>query len=184
VGKSWDDLEESWTPVTTSVRVTTRNDLALEVQRLSEHLVAARLRDEQHKNELDYTAEAPEIARRMVELQEQIEAEQVEFVFRDVGADTWDRLLAKHPASKSERDAGVHYSAQFQVALLAEACVEPEDATVERFRRLRERHNGQFAQLLDACFNATMGRNDLGKESATAFAILRSIGQGSEAQPE
>ena len=53
--------------------------------------------------------------------------EEVSFLFQSIGAQEWDRLVAKHPPTSEQRIEGSPFNMHtFAPALLSITCVEPE----------------------------------------------------------
>jgi hypothetical protein len=53
--------------------------------------------------------------------------EEVSFLFQSIGAQDWDRLIAKHPPTTEQRGEGASSNMHtFAPALLAVSCIDPE----------------------------------------------------------
>lgn len=173
---SWDQVRTQHRPALQTARVPMRGDLLDEIEALELQARAAAIADEK----LNRDPEAPAIAERIQELEVELEESVVEFKFRAVGRRLEADLLAQHPptdAGRAKAEAeGV--TAQwnqdtYPPALMAAACVEPPDATVEDFAHLWENWSkGQLTPLWAACLKANMGAADAGPKSAIASAIL------------
>src|SRR5678816_1575193 len=81
-----------------TVKVLLRQDLVALHAQLEGELAAAIARDAT-TNEAD---RAPGISRRIVELQDEMEASKVEFRFRNIGRKAWADLRAAHPPLKEQ----------------------------------------------------------------------------------
>jgi hypothetical protein len=55
------------------------------------------------------------------------ETQEVSFLFQSIGAQEWDRLVAKYPPTSEQRADGQAFNMhKFAPALLASVCTEPE----------------------------------------------------------
>lgn len=128
---------------------------------------------------------APEVARRLRALEDEIEATKVPFKFRQVGHKAWADLMARHPPTRKqlEQTKGLdHNPATFPVAALAASCVEPE-MTEDHVRRLEAAiDESQFATLWGTCLKVNVGAGD-SPNSQAAGVILRLSG-AFESTPE
>lgn len=95
------------------------------------------------------------------------------FRFAPLSPQKWADLIAEHPPPKGERaDVNVE---SFWPKAMAECCIDPEDATVEDFRRLRDSgkvSNGTWNLLISGCREANEGTLDV-TPTSTASAVLR-----------
>lgn len=175
-GITWDDVEAQRTPVTTSVPVCLRNDLVADIERLEAELVAARIDDDR----LNRAPVAPQIAARIVELQDEARAHQVNVVFRELPRRQWTDLLAAHPPTQEDREAGNDFNADtFPPAAMAASCVSPTGMTAERMRRIYDEWSlGQIRPMWRACLKVNTGASAVPK-SAAASAILRAFERSS-----
>jgi hypothetical protein len=83
---------------------------------------AAAIRDDANRNEMP---KAPEIAQRLVELEDRIAAEEVVFVLQSIGTKAWLKLAAEHPPTREERLAGYdNHEETFQPAAVIASTVE------------------------------------------------------------
>ena len=154
----------------TKTRVLLRQDLVARHRELDEQLALAIARDAT-TNERD---QAPDIARQIEALQDEIESSQVEFKFKAIGKKAWADLLAQHPPLKEHKDLRVDHNPEtFPIAAMAASCVIPDGADEDFFRRLEAvLTDTQFAALWRVCVDANIGGVESPK-SLAAGQILR-----------
>lgn len=166
---------------TATVRMLLRQDLARQHADLEAELLATRQDDESHNR----TPLAPTIAKRIVELEQEMEAAKVEFVFRSLPRRDWVELIAKHPPTKAQLKAIADATTDvfkrttlefnpdtFPTAAIAASCVDP-DMTVGDVDRLeRALSDSQWAQLWSKAIEVNVGSSDP-KASRVAGLILR-----------
>ncbi len=176
MGKRLADVVAQAKPRTSSVRLCLRGDLVQEHERLEHELAEARRSDED-SNEPD---RAPDIARRIVDIERQMREDGTEFVFRAIGKTAWSDLLAKHPPTKDQRDLKLDHNPEtFSVAAVAASLTEPADADLDVVEELSAVLSiGQWAKLWSACVQANIG-GEMPGESSAASAVLRSFDQSS-----
>lgn len=162
-------LVDDITPASQPVRVCTRGDLVAELRRLEEQLVAAQRDDER----LNRTAEAPKIARRIAELEQEARSHEVELVVSSIGSTAWSNLMAAHPPTEAQRKQhpGLdHNPDTFPYAAIAASLGEADDTNV---RKLADKiSGGQWARLWSACLAVNVGDVSV-PFSVRASAVLR-----------
>lgn len=152
-------------------------------------LVEQRLRDEHAELEARLTdlrasdtvsdPDRVAIAKRLAELEADMEANVYEFRFQNIGHRAWYDLLAKHrPTSEQLRaDRNLdHNPATFPYAAMAASCIAPEGGTVESFQRLDASgmmDTAGWTELWGACIRANV--QDLVPKSLAASILLRSV---------
>lgn len=174
---STSDIDGDYQPTLARAKVCLDSKLVLEIDRLEEQLRTARTLDERLHRDQD--AEAPALARRILELKDQAAASEVEFVFRSIGRLAYTELVRKHPATQAQaEEAGAHLSWNpdtFPPALLAAACVEPDDSTEAWWtRKYNEWGVGQVKRLWEACLTAQGGVVEVPKALAASEVISAS----------
>lgn len=169
-------------PLTVEERISFRGDLIAELQRLERDLHRAVVED-QDSNDPD---QAPAIARRLLELQEELRASERPFVFASIGDTAWGKLRDLHQPTEAQIAAAGyrpdHDPDTFPVAAMAASLIDPDGVTEDGIRRLREKLNdGQWDVLWGACLAANRGVGTLPK-SESASAVIRASEQKSAQQ--
>ena len=166
---------------TATVRLLLRQDLAREHAGLEAELLTARQGDENENR----TPEAPTIARRIVDLEAEMDAAKVTFTFRAMGRRQWVDTVSSHPPTKAQLKAIGELSSDplkrasldfnpdtFPVAAIAASCVDPV-MTVEDVKRLESSlSDSQWSQLWQKAIEVNVGSTDP-KASRAAGLILR-----------
>ena len=118
---------------------------------------------------------APALARRVRELEDQMEAAKTSFTFRAIGRKAWADLVAKHPPTKAQLKVDPQADVDpesFPVAAIAASCVEPA-LTLEQAQRIESAVTDvQWRVLYGACLTVNVGTSDLPK-SVLAGLILQ-----------
>lgn len=158
----------------TSARILLRQDLLALHEELDAELNAAVKLDASMNRE----PLAPILAKRVEELEAEMEEARVTFKFRALGRRKWADLLRKHPPTKDQlrqNDQVDHNPETFPIAALAASSHGPvmdEDAV----RRLEARiTDSQFTLLWVKCVEANVGGMESPK-SLAAGVILRVSG--------
>ena len=171
-------------PRTETVRLCLRGDLLARHEQLEQDLARARELDEA-TNEPDT---APAIAREIKALEAEIREAEVPFVFESIGQSAWSDLLAEHPPTKEEREAGLdHHPDTFCIEAVARSMVDPDpgegdaalEAVMSMFGPPMRLNQTQFIQLWTGCYKANMGGGKAPGESSAASAVLRLSEQSS-----
>lgn len=166
------DIDAAFRPVETRVRMCLRADLVAELGTLEEQLRVEKARD---GGSLADTA-AHDIAQRILDIQVEAQANEVEFVFQSVGRRKWTDLLLAHPApdAQLELEPDIPYSLEtFPAAAMHAACTSPADADLAWWVTVNEEWNvGQVQRLWDACLRSQTRVADAPKASANASAAL------------
>lgn len=166
---------------TARVKLCLDGDLLDQHAQLSEQLAAAQAVDEQSNR----PATAPKIAKQIVQLEQQIEAAEVEFVFRAVGRSRWRQLLADNPPTDEQKEQGAEFDVDtFPLLVMSESLVEPS-FTVDELAHLIDEilSEADFAQIWGACLRCHLGGGSRPSSSA-ARAIAQSSRGRSKPQPE
>lgn len=169
------DLRATHKPVQNTVRVPMRADLADEIGRLEDQIGREQRVDERENRD----AVAPQLAKQVRELEDELAASEVEFVFRAIGRRDYAKLLTDNPPNdeqKAEAEAGGFMLAfnpdTFPPALMAAMCVTPA-STLEDWADIWENwSDGQTQQLWQTCLKTQQGSVDVGPKSLIASAIL------------
>lgn len=184
---SWDEITAQHEPTQKSVRVPMRASLLDEISKLEAEAERQQQLDKM-SNEPDA---APAVAQRIQELEAELAASEVEFVFRAVGKRPLQQLIAEHPPTDDQiREAeqngmrAVRNEDTFQPALLHASCISPADSTLEGWQTICERwSDGQFAALWQACLLANFGGGESGPKSLIASGILHGSATNSTTAP-
>lgn len=166
---SFDDVLAQVRPKTVTVRVCLRGDLLAQHEQLEAELAAARRLDAT----VNLPDRAPDVAHRVKEMEEQLDAAATTFTFEAVGQKKWTDLLVQHRPTAEDRAEGYEFNPQtFPQVAIAASATEPK-MTTEQSQRLFEVLNfGQWQQLWSACLAANVEGTDV-PFSAAASAILR-----------
>jgi hypothetical protein len=167
----FDDLLSKVKPVTRSVTLCLAGDLVAEKERTERALLAARLEDER-TNEPN---KAPDVARRVRELEAQMEESTTEFVVQAVGRGVWEGLLDEHKPTDEEKEQGLTWGPGFVTAAIAACVVEPMVMTVEQVAQLEQRlSTSQLTVLFNAAVAVNMGADRLPKSVAATATLAAS----------
>lgn len=129
-----------------SVTIYTRGDLLGESTRISEEhaKLAKTIRDDGAAND-PTSLKRDELWKQLQEIEDEMSASAVTFMFEALSATEYRRLLESHPPR--DGDAGFNPET-FPTALIAACCVEPEGMTLEKAERLLDRiPDGELAKL-------------------------------------
>lgn len=160
-----------------TVRLCLRGDLIHDHRQLQDELAEAERLDAM-SNEPDL---APEVAQKIVDLEVQIRAEEVEFTFQSIGRRAWSDLMAQYPPSKAEQRIGAEFNEDFISAAVAASCVEPQ-MSLDDARLLEEAVTvGQWAELWQACVLANGGSGSVGESKAASRVLANSSRSASSA---
>jgi hypothetical protein len=162
------DLLAKVKPVTRSVSLCLSGDLIAEKERTERELLAARAEDDRHNR----PPEAPAIARRIRELEEEIDASLTEFVVQSVGRTDWEGLIDRHPAGDREKELGLSFGPGFVTESIALSCIEPAVMTVDQVSQLEEVLSASQLQLLFSAVMAVNTGSDRLPKSVAATATL------------
>jgi hypothetical protein len=156
-----------------TARVLLRQDLGARHAALNAELQESITRD-RLMNEPD---RAPTIAAEIVALEAEMEASEVEFVFRSVGRKRWADMLAKHPPTRAQSQADkrtVFNPETFPIAAIAASCSTPEGMDEAYAARLEASlSDAQFSALWNACVDANLGGGDIPKSPMAAGLTRR-----------
>lgn len=146
-------------PITKSIGLCLDGDLLAEADRLGAEYLEAKGQDEAENRE----PQAPALAERLKDLSTQIQAAEVEFVFRSIGRLAWQNLIAEHPPTKEQRELGADMNVDtFPATAMAASCISPEGADVASFEQLSEIvTNGQWNRLWVTCHQANNASGDI-----------------------
>lgn len=158
---------------------TARATLVLDGDLLAEH--------ERLTRELEVLPEGrngESLAGEIVELEERIKDTEIEFVFRGLGRGTWRKLLADHPPTEADKQAGLDFdSGKFPVVAMAASIVSPA-LSIDDLRALTDETLTEvdFQMLWTCCLKANIGAGSTRPESRAAHAIMAN-GRHSSALP-
>lgn len=172
---SFDDVLAGSSARNRSIKVCLRGDLLAEIERLTAELPHVQLADSTENR----PAEAPALAKRIVELTEEAQAAKVEFVFEPLGRRAWRDLVAEHPPTDEQKAAGGDFDTETLPAVaMGKSCVSPKGATEAKFRKLADGKaitDAQWNLLWATCWAANTGGED-GADiplSGRAYALAR-----------
>lgn len=183
----WAKAKQDHRPVHQSVRVPMRGDLLAEIGRLeAEAQQAAAIDQVENRDPV-----APALAERILQLQDELRASEVEFVFHGIGRKAKAELEREHPPTpeqqtKAEEDGLklLWNGDTFPPALLAASCVAPEGFDLEAATEVwDEWSEGQAKPLWQACLVANVAGSDVGPKSPIASAILHGSAKNSTTAP-
>jgi hypothetical protein len=165
------DVDEVWKPTQTRARICMDSDTVLAIERLEEQLAAEQRLDERLNRVHD--AVAPRVAEEILDLKEQAQASEVEFVFASVGRKVYTELIAAHPpTAEQEAEAGAKLlwnTDTFPPALLALAAVAPTGTTEAWWTRKYNTWGvGQIQRVWNACMAAQGGVVEVPKAAAAS----------------
>lgn len=123
------------------------------------------------------SAEATALAERIVALEEQISAAEVEFVFKGMGRGRWRKLAADHPPTDEQKARGADFDVDvFPFLAMAESIVKPA-LTAEELTRLNDEvwDEQTYQQVWGACLRANVAGALTRPESAAARSVLQSV---------
>jgi hypothetical protein len=166
---TWGDLAAEHKPRTDTVRVCMRGDLVAEIGRLEQQLPALERADAM-SNDPD---RAPELARRILDLQAEAAAHEREFVFTAIGQRAWSGLLADHPPTDEQRQAGADHNPEtFPYEAVARSCTNVA-GTATDVQVLADRLSlGDWSKLWNCCLAVNLGGTVLPK-CVGATALLQ-----------
>lgn len=178
-----DTILEQATPAERTVQVCVAGKLLAEYEHLERELARAQTADAQ-RSSLGDVPQAPPIARRLVEIEERMQAATHEFRFRALEPKPWSDLLAEHPGRPGKTEG---FNAEtFPAAAIAACCVEPAglDSVPAVERLFAVLNPAQRADLFDGVWTVNTATVTV-PFSASASAVLRASGPSSTtAQPE
>lgn len=172
--QSWQELKSKHTNTRTSVRIPWDGAAADEAARLAADL--PRVQEDDARENRD--PQAPELARRIDELERRAKDSEVTFSFEGIGRRQYQMLIEAHPATPEQNEtAGQRLSYNpdtFPPALMAASCVEPAELR-DNLPEWEEIHDewstGQNACLWHAVVQANARVNEAPK-SRLASTIL------------
>lgn len=157
---------------------------AAEVEALEELLERA-----QRHDEANGTQTAPDVAKRLQEMEAQAEDSRVQFVLEAITHRAYQALRAEHPPTKEQIEAAAKAGGQedpvfdpdtFAPALVEAQLVEPKPESPEEFAEFWDAlSDGQLGQLWGAALRIQFQTGELGPPSQAAADVLRSFGMSS-----
>jgi hypothetical protein len=140
----------------------------------------------QRHDEANGTETAPEVAKRLQEMEAQAEGSQVRFTLEAITHRAYQALRAEHPPTKEQIEAAAARGGSeepafdpdtFAQALVEAQLAEPKPADSEEFAAFwDDLSDGQLAQLWGAAIQIQFQTGELGPPSQAAADILRSFG--------
>lgn len=172
---------------TATVSLLLRQDLARRHADLEADLAKAVEED----NTQNRTPLAPGIAQQIVDLEAEMDAAKVTFVFRAVSRRQWVDMLAAHPPTKEQLKAIAATSTDplrrpslefnpdtFPVAVIAAACHDPAMTAEDAERLANSLTDSQFSSLWEAAVKVNVGSTDP-KHSRAAAGMIRRMSEQS-----
>ncbi|MFE5368216.1 hypothetical protein [Streptomyces mirabilis] len=140
----------------------------------------------QRHDDVNGTETAPDVAKRLQELEAQAEASRVRFTLEAITHRAYQALRAEHPPTKEEIEAAAARGGTeepafdadaFAPALVEAQLIEPRPETPEEFAAFwADLSDGQLAQLWSAAIQIQFQTGELGPPSQAAADVLRSFG--------
>lgn len=140
----------------------------------------------QRHDEANGTATAPEVAKRLQEMESQAEGSRVRFSLEAITHRAYQQLRAEHPPTKEQTEAAARRGGEeepafdpdtFAPALVEAQLIEPKPADSEEFAAFwNELSDGQLARLWGAAIQIQFQTGELGPPSQAAADVLRSFG--------
>ena len=166
------DVDEQYQPTLARATICLNSALVLEIQRLEEQLAVEMVRDENENR----AAVAPGIAARILELQAEAKASEVEFVFKGIERLIYSDLLRAHPPTKEQNEQAGGVLAwntdTFPPALMTLAAVSPTGTDAAWWtRKYNQWTAGQIQRVWSACMAAQGGVVDVPKAIAASELI-------------
>lgn len=156
--QSWQELKAKRTNTRVSVRIPWDGAAADEAARLAAEL--PRVQDDDARHNRD--PQAPEVARRIDELERRARESEVVFSFEGIGRAAYQRMIEAHPATpEQEETAGQKLSFNsdtFPPALMAASCVEPAELRGD-LDEWTEIHDEWSTGLVACLWNAALQAN-------------------------
>ena len=164
---SVDDFLDDFQAPSIEARICPRADL------LERHKEAERRLVESGQSSGSLAGEAAELAQRVRDLEDEIDASTRTIKFRALSRRRWRTLLAEHHPLKVHKADGLDFNPEtFPVAAIAACAVEPS-LTQEQAERLADALPlGEFEKLWQSVLSVNLGVTDTPK-SVLATAILR-----------
>lgn len=164
---SFDEVLAQARPKTVTVQVCLRGDLLAAHEQAERDLAEARRSDETQ----NAYGQAPEIARRVQDLEAEIDKAQVEFTFTAVGQKRWTDLYVQQGLEEETPESDPRFIS-WMLEAVAASISEPA-MTVDQADKLFSVLNfGQWQHLWQACLAANVQGTSV-PFSAAASAVLR-----------
>lgn len=177
---SFEEAQAEFSRQLFEVRICFDGKLVNEIERLEQLLAEERDADEMRN--LD--KKAPAIARRLVELHEQLKAKERLFRLASIGG-RWEDLKALHPPTDDQKEEGFdHNPTTFPVAAIHACTITPE-VTLENVQWMRDHLAfGQFRRLWNTALAANViGLDGVGKALSDTARALASEPSSTTAAP-
>lgn len=173
--KTIDDFLGGFKAPQVVVPICARADLMADYERLQEELQKA-LRD---NSQSLAGANGQAVREKIYELEDEMEANTMEFVLQALPSNEYRRILAENPPRKEDEADKVAFNRDtFPAALLAECCVQPEMSYEQALEVLLKISDGQFAKLWNSLLLVNVGEDKTPK-SARPFKLAGSSGKSS-----
>lgn len=178
-----EEILAEMTPRIVKVRVLLRQDLLTQHAELEDRWLAERAEDERENR----TAVAPEIAKQLAALEDEIDAAKREFSFKSIGRAAWVTLVGKYPPTKEQlkHDRSLRFDPlRLPAAAVAATSHEPK-LTIDQATQLEDAVPDQvFEALWGAACQANVGSNETPKSLAAGMIRHLSGASGTTAALE
>lgn len=161
MGRSWADVKAARSNTRVTVRIAYDSRAADDAERLDAELARVRDEDERHNR----LPQAPALAERIQQLEQQVRDSEVEFTFEGLGRRKYQLLMEAHPATEAQEamaETKLAYNlATFPPALMAACCVEPAElhsGVDEQGNLLDEKALAEWVEIHDEWSPGQVGR--------------------------
>jgi hypothetical protein len=153
---------------------------AAEIEQLEELLERAQRRDDN----TDEPKTAPDVAKRLQEVEQAAETSRVPFVLEAISHREYQTLRVEHPPTKEQIAAAERINDEapfdadtFAPALVHAQLIEPKPADAEEFMAFWDAlSDGQIQKLWVTAMAVQMQVTELGPRSQSAIDVLRNLG--------
>lgn len=154
---TFEELKAQFTERTTVAEVLLDQQHFERHAELDRELAKALQEDEQYNRD----PLAPDIRRRLEELEAEAEANVARFVFRGIGNGAWIKLQVRYPPSKQDRAAGFEFDpAGFCAAAVAASCVDPELSVADATWLFENLPDAEWSKVWRATLTVNLGESN------------------------
>jgi len=173
LSRSFDEIRRAKKPNEVSVELVLNPELSRTVEELERRYAQEKRRDTKENR----TPLAPGILKEIESLQEQMEDEQVTFVFRDPGRQKFDLLVDTYPPSDEDRKEKQYQwdPDGFVPALLALTSIDPKLSDSDATEIYNEWGRGDVEALVAAALQASLEQASVPFTKRDTEAILSSV---------
>lgn len=125
-----------------------------------------------------------ELSERILALEEEMKAAEVEFVFKGIGRGRWRAMIADHPPTEEQRAQGAEFNIDTFPFVAMAACLDEPRMTIDELVELNDRalNEVQFSLLWAGCLKAALGTGAALPSSEAARRHLANVRPNSELQ--